>query len=109
MLLLCGLPPVVYVLRDALLHSHLPTGDCFPPEPTCPSEVRESTDTATGTIAVTWSAVTATDDYDASPAVVCVPASGAQFPVDTTTLVNCTATDAAGNEDFCTFNVVVGM
>ena len=40
--------------------------------------------------------VTATDLVDASPIVVCTPASGSTFPLGTTT-VNCSATDTSGN------------
>jgi len=50
--------------------------------------------------------VTATDDIDPDPSVVCTPASGTTFPVGTTT-VTCTARDAAGNESTCAFDVTV--
>ena len=50
--------------------------------------------------------VTATDDQDSSPDVVCVPPSGSFFPPGTT-LVDCTATDASGNESTAQFPVVV--
>ena len=50
--------------------------------------------------------VTATDDQDPSPDVVCVPPSGSFFPPGTT-LVDCTATDASGNESTAQFPVVV--
>ena len=49
---------------------------------------------------------TATDVVDPSPAVVCVPASGDTFPLGITT-VTCTATDAATNSAFDTFDVTV--
>ena len=50
--------------------------------------------------------VTATDDQDPSPVVVCVPPSGSLFPPGTT-LVDCTATDASGNESTAQFPVFV--
>jgi hypothetical protein len=50
--------------------------------------------------------VSATDNYTASPLIVCTPASGTTFAVGTTT-VSCTATDDAGNEDTGTFDVTV--
>ena len=50
--------------------------------------------------------VTATDDQDPSPDVVCVPPSGSLLPPGTT-LVDCTATDASGNESTAQFPVVV--
>jgi HYR domain-containing protein len=54
---------------------------------------------------VTFS-VTAEDDQDPSPGVVCVPPSGSFFPRGTT-LVHCTATDGAGNSSTCEFLVTV--
>jgi hypothetical protein len=39
---------------------------------------------------------------------VCVPPSGSFFPRGTT-LVNCTATDATGNQSNCQFPVTVGF
>jgi hypothetical protein len=50
--------------------------------------------------------VTASDDHDPDPSVVCVPPSGSFFPRGTT-IVTCTATDASGNQSVCTFPVVV--
>ena len=51
--------------------------------------------TGPGGKSVTYTA-SATDDRDPAPGLVCSPASGARFPIGTTT-VTCTATDAAGN------------
>jgi hypothetical protein len=48
----------------------------------------------------------ALDTCDPSVDVECVPPSGSQFPVGTTT-VTCTATDDCGNTDVCTFDVEV--
>lgn len=56
--------------------------------------------------AVVTYAVGATDDIDASPTVVCTPASGTTFPVGVTT-VACAATDEAGNVAHGSFDVVV--
>jgi hypothetical protein len=50
--------------------------------------------------------VTATDDCDPEPVVVCDPPSGSTFKAGTTT-VTCTATDASGNESMSTFDVTV--
>ncbi len=50
--------------------------------------------------------VTAEDDCDPSPSVVCVPPSGSLFPWGTTT-VTCTAMDASGNSSMCAFTVTV--
>ncbi|XP_038058627.1 uncharacterized protein LOC119729920 [Patiria miniata] len=57
---------------------------------------------------VTWTPdPTATDDDGTTPEVICFPAAGSSFPVDETTNVECNASDAAGNEAICTFNVTV--
>jgi hypothetical protein len=50
--------------------------------------------------------VTAVDDLDPAPVVVCTPPSGSVFPPGTT-WVDCTATDAAGNASACSFPVTV--
>jgi hypothetical protein len=56
---------------------------------------------------VTYDDPTATDIVDDSPAVTCLPASGATFPLGTTQ-VSCTATDGSSNtSDAQTFDVVV--
>ena len=55
--------------------------------------------------AVTFT-VTATDQADAAPTVVCAPASGSVFPIGDTT-VSCTATDASDNAAVGTFTVRV--
>ncbi|XP_038058788.1 prestalk protein-like [Patiria miniata] len=68
----------------------------------CPSNVR------TNNAMVTWTPdPTATDDDGTTPEVICFPAAGSSFPVDETTNVVCNASDAAGNEAICTFNVTV--
>lgn len=54
---------------------------------------------------VTYSA-SATDDLDPAPSIVCVPPSGAIFPIAVTN-VSCTATDAAGNSAMGSFDVRV--
>ncbi|MEW5939230.1 MAG: HYR domain-containing protein [Chloroflexota bacterium] len=50
--------------------------------------------------------VTATDDVDPSPAVVCNPPSGSTFPLGATT-VNCSATDDSGNTSNGSFDITV--
>jgi hypothetical protein len=50
--------------------------------------------------------VTATDEVDANPQVVCSPPSGSVFPLGIT-LVTCTATDSFSNFSTATFNVTV--
>ncbi len=50
--------------------------------------------------------VTAIDGCDATPVLVCTPASGSTFQVGTT-IVNCVTTDACGNTTNCSFTVTV--
>ena len=50
--------------------------------------------------------VTASDDRDPSPSIVCVPPSGSFFPPGVT-LVQCKATDTARNQASCSFPVDV--
>jgi hypothetical protein len=49
---------------------------------------------------------TATDDCDGTPDVSCSPASGSTFALGTTS-PTCTAEDAVGNQDQCSFQVKV--
>ncbi len=80
--------------------------DTMPPTLSCPPAVLviERLFGPPGEV-VTFS-VTASDDQDCSPSVVCVPPSGSFFPQGTT-LVTCTATDASGNQAACQFPVTV--
>lgn len=55
---------------------------------------------------VTFTDPTATDAVSGIRSVSCLPASGSTFPV-ATTLVTCSATDAAGNPGSASFNVIV--
>jgi hypothetical protein len=80
--------------------------DVEAPMLTCPSEV--FTDCSMPEGKVVEFEVTATDDCDDAPVIVCEPASGSVFPVGTTT-VECTATDASGNVGTCSFDVTVEL
>jgi hypothetical protein len=64
--------------------------------------------TTTGTtgVAVTFTLPTASDNSGVAPTVTCNRASGATFPIGTTT-VTCTATDGAGNSASSSFTVTV--
>ena len=71
----------------------------------CPSTQNANTDSGIATATVSWTPPTATDNSgtqtltpDYNP--------GDSFPIGTTT-VTYTSTDAAGNTDTCTFDVVV--
>ena len=79
-------------------------GDETPPVLTVPSDITVNATSSAGTT-VTFTA-TATDDADPAPTVTCTPASGNIFPIGTT-VVACTATDAAGNSAAASFDVHV--
>jgi hypothetical protein len=80
--------------------------DSLAPTLACPSSVivRDPLSSPMGEF-VSFS-VTASDDRDPAPTVVCVPPSGSFFPAGET-LVTCTATDVSGNQSTCTFPVFV--
>ena len=79
--------------------------DTTPPSITAHgNEVAEATGPSGA--AVNYTSPTASDIVDGSVAVVCTPASGSTFALGTTT-VNCSATDAAGNEATSSFSVTV--
>jgi hypothetical protein len=71
-----------------------PPPDETPPTLHLPDDISVEAADASGTN-VSYS-VSATDDRDPNPTVVCTPSSGSFFPLGTTT-VNCQATDASGN------------
>ena len=72
------------------------------PTITCPGTQISSTGQ------VTWNPITATDDLDTSVQTSCNPMSGSTF-TQGLSMVTCTATDDAGNQDMCMFSVTVGM
>ena len=79
-------------------------GDTTPPTLILPATiVLDATSPAGATVTYT---VSATDDIDPNPGVVCSRDSGSVFPL-LVTAVTCTATDAAGNSVSGTFEVIV--
>jgi len=78
--------------------------DATAPVVTVPAPITVVATSASG-VAVTY-AVTPADALDSTPALSCAPASGATFPVGTTT-VNCSASDDAGNAASASFTVTV--
>lgn len=78
--------------------------DDEPPVATCPADVTQSADA--GLCAAVVSFVATVTDNCPNATVMCSPPSGATFPAGSTT-VTCTATDAAGNTDTCSFTVTV--
>jgi hypothetical protein len=81
------------IVRDAQL-----------PQISCPGNIVQNTDPGQCTAVVTFS-VTATDNCPGTT-YVCTPPSGSTFPLGTTT-VQCVATDAAGNNNSCSFTVTI--
>jgi hypothetical protein len=73
------------------------------PQITCPADITTPADSGSCSATVSFSA-TATDNCP-GVSVSCTPPSGSIFTG--TTNVNCTATDAAGNTDACSFSVTV--
>ena len=78
--------------------------DTTPPEITVPDDLTVNATSPSG--AIVPYEVTASDDTDPSPTVVCAPANGGTFPIGVT-MVNCTATDATGNQATASFKIVV--
>ncbi len=72
-----------------------------------PASIETTTANADGT-AVTFVPPTASDVVDPQPTATCSPASGATFPIGSTT-VTCTSTDASGNHSSASFGVSVRL
>ncbi|XP_033105324.1 sushi, von Willebrand factor type A, EGF and pentraxin domain-containing protein 1-like, partial [Anneissia japonica] len=78
--------------------------DCEAPVLNCSQDVEfDADDNCTSD--VTWTEVTATDNYDSDVTVFCNPTEGI-FQLDNYT-VTCNATDMAGNTGNCSFNVYI--
>jgi len=80
--------------------------DTTPPVLFCPLSVEVADGFRNAPGEIVHFTVTATDDLDPTPTVVCLPPSGSNFPRGTT-LVHCTATDGSGNQSECEFPVTV--
>jgi hypothetical protein len=81
--------------------------DTIAPILTCPSDITEFVSGSATDLVVNFIAPVATDNCGIT-AIETVPASGSLFPIGTT-LVTTTATDEAGNESICTFNVTIAV
>jgi len=92
-------------IRDMVFAIYVePSSDTSAPQLDLPGDMTVEATSASGAM-VTFAA-TATDENPANPEVNCSPASGSTFPIGTTQ-VNCSATDAAGNEATGSFDVTV--
>ena len=104
-----GTTPVTCSATDAFGNSSSGSFNVSVGDTSGPSLVLPGTITAEATgpsgAAVSYSATT-TDVVDPVPVVSCAPASGSTFGLGTTT-VQCTATDASGNQSTGSFGVVV--
>jgi hypothetical protein len=78
--------------------------DATPPQITIPTDITTHATTATG--AIVHFTASASDLVSGPLPVTCVPASGSLFPIGTT-LVQASATDAAGNTAHASFLVTV--
>jgi hypothetical protein len=78
--------------------------DDTPPAPQCPGNIVELVAPGSTEAVVTY--VSSFTDNCAGGSVDCIPPSGSTFPLGVTT-VTCTATDAMGNMDECSFLVTV--
>jgi Domain of unknown function (DUF5011)/HYR domain len=80
--------------------------DKEPPQITCPATILVGTDTNTCAASNVVYTLTVLDNVNAGTTYACSPPSGSTFAKGTN-LVSCTATDAAGNQASCSFQVVV--
>jgi hypothetical protein len=80
--------------------------DRTPPVLSCPTIVTVSDPTTGPPGEIVAFTVTASDDHDASPTLVCEPPSGSFFPPGIT-IVQCKASDDARNQSSCSFPVNV--
>ncbi|MEY2410374.1 MAG: hypothetical protein QOF48_3044, partial [Verrucomicrobiota bacterium] len=78
--------------------------DVTPPAIACSTNIVTECTGPTG--AIVAYTVTASDDCNPNPSLMCAPASGTLFPNGTTT-VNCNANDGNGNMTNCSFTVSV--
>ncbi|MCB0668628.1 MAG: HYR domain-containing protein, partial [Saprospiraceae bacterium] len=105
-----GTTPVSCTVTDAagltsMCSFNVTVNDTENPTITCPANISVNNDPGTCGAVVTYATPVIGDNCPGTT-VSCVPVSGSVFPVGTTT-VNCTATDAVGNTNFCSFSVTV--
>lgn len=79
--------------------------DNEPPTVSCPGPVTQPVDAGQCGAIVNYTVPTGNDNCPGT-VVTCVPDTGTLFTVGTST-VTCTATDATGNTDTCTFDVTI--
>jgi len=90
---------------DCFCEDNPPTLDSGPPALSGCDNITQGADDMSGAV-VNFASPTATDDCDPSPQVECDEESGSVFPIGKTQ-VNCTATDFAGKQSMCSFDITV--
>ena len=90
---------------NATCQATMTVQDTTAPVINCPANITTVSEPGVCDAAVTF-VVTATDNCDASPLIVCTPASGSRFAKGVTT-VNCAASDVGLNTNNCSFTVTV--
>ncbi|XP_030848234.1 neurogenic locus Notch protein-like isoform X4 [Strongylocentrotus purpuratus] len=102
----CACPPLYTGINCQT--SVTSSGDTFPPVVSnCPSDIVRTVPAGTVALMVSWVEPTANDNVGVQTFESSVP-SGTNFPADTTTNVQYTATDFSGNSDTsCSFTVRV--
>ncbi|XP_071786035.1 uncharacterized protein [Asterias amurensis] len=72
----------------------------------CPPNINREIPTGVTSVIVTWTQPTASDNSGQTPTMQSTHQSGSSFRVGTSTVIY-TFTDAAGNDNTCSFNVIV--
>lgn len=105
-----GTTSVVYTATDSIGNQdtcsfNVTVNDTEAPDVTCPSDTTLLADTVSCSGIVSWGTPAATDNC-AIDTVVSSAVSGTSFPIGTTNVL-VTASDPAGNQDTCSFNITV--
>ena len=93
----------IYNYSSSSFYSNI--SDRETPKITCSGNLTRYTDLGSPTAVVEWN-TTATDNSGYPPTIKCAPTNGSAFPIGES-IVECVATDFAGNIDNCTFNITV--
>lgn len=80
--------------------------DGVPPNVVCPDDIRREINLGQGSVSVSWSDATATDNSGRVSLVSRSHSPGSQFNTGITT-VTYTFEDPSGNQGLCSFNVLV--
>ncbi|XP_071954519.1 uncharacterized protein [Antedon mediterranea] len=78
--------------------------DIGKPEVVCPDDIEVNVENNQTLHQVNWNPPEVSDNFQTDLLATCFPSSGSLFPIGFTQ-VTCSATDATGNEDYCSFVV----